>query len=160
MNSADRNQLRGGRNLSVSVGADLELYAVRHYFLEVEARGTYPLKSGKIVGERSVLAGLRLSRGVGENGRVRPYVDVLFGRGQMDYQRGGYVVPGFLYTRSSSNVFDGGAGVEFDVTDRFAFKVDGQVQHWSTPVLTSGSAYSKQVSVGVAYRIGAGGGPR
>ena len=81
-----------------------------------------------------------------------------FGRGGIEYVNGGYVAPPLVYYSSNTNVYGGGGGLEFDVARGFGLKVEGQVQHWSTPVVSSGTIYPKQVSAGVVYRFGAIGG--
>ena len=156
-----RTSFTGGKNIAFTAGIDVGVYSIGgRYLLGIEGRGTYPVAGGQIVEERSVLGGVRITREPGETGRLRPYLNVLFGRGQMDYQNGGYLVPGLLYSRTASNVLDGGGGVELDVTDHFSGKVDVQEQHWNTPVVSSGAVYSTQVSIGLVYRIGAGRFPR
>ncbi|AFL86668.1 hypothetical protein Terro_0319 [Terriglobus roseus DSM 18391] len=150
----------GGKNASVTAGFDVGVYSLGRYTVGVEARGRYPGYSGKIVGERNILGGLRIAREPSSNGRLRPYVDGLFGRGQMNYQQGGYVVSNLLYTQTASNVYAGGAGVEYDVTQHFSGKLDGQVERWNTPVPKGGVVHSTVISLGLVYRFGAGEGPR
>lgn len=151
--------LPGGKNLGITAGLDLDVYAVGPFRLAAEVRGTYPVSSGTIVGERDLLGGVRMAYETSSVHPLRPYVDAHFGRGQMNYPRG-YQVGNLLYQQTASNVYGGGGGLEVDLTDQFSFKVDGQAQHWSTPVVTGSSVLSGQVSVGVAYRLFAGSGPR
>ena len=155
----------GGRNISITAGGDLGVWAPGQYSLAVEVRGTYPIDSGHIVGEKSVLGGLRFSREPSSAGFfhvLRPYVNVLFGRGQLEYQSGGYVVlsQNTIYLSNNSNVFDAGGGLEVDVTRRFSLKLDTQVQQWKTPIPGALTINSNQFSAGVTYRFGAGAGPR
>lgn len=147
----------GGKNLIVTAGADLGFYTLGHYNIAAEVRGSFPIDSGTIVSERALLGGVRVS--YESNKPVRPYLDALFGRGQMDYQNGGMAVGNLLYKQTAGNVFGGGGGVEWDVLRQISFKVDAQLQQWSTPVNERGFARSGQVSIGAAYRFGAGAGP-
>ncbi|WP_074653577.1 outer membrane beta-barrel protein [Terriglobus roseus] len=150
----------GGKNVGVTAGFDIGVYALGRYVLGIEARGRLPVDKGNIVSETNVMGGLRIAREPVEGGRFRPYVDGLFGRGQMTYQNGGFVYTNLLYTQTAGAVYGGGVGVEYDVSQHFSAKIDGQVEHWSTPVTTNGSVHSTVASVGVAYRFGAGEGPR
>jgi hypothetical protein len=155
----------GGRNLGITAGVDLSVASFSRYVISAEARGTYPVAKGTIVAEKSVSVGGRISReplgALGIGGRFRPYVDGLIGRGQMNYQRGGYVVDrDLLYTQTASWVYGGGGGVEYDLTRTISAKLDVQAQHWSTPVVNSGSVIAFQAGAGVAYRFGGGSGPR
>jgi hypothetical protein len=151
---------QGGKNVSVTAGFDIGVYAFGRYELGVEVRGTYPVDNGNIVSEKSLMGGLRIARETEGNGHFRPYIDGLYGRGQMNYENGGFVVTNLLYTQTAGSVFGGGVGVEYDVSRHFSAKLDGQVEHWSTPVTTTGSVHSTVLSVGVAYRFGAGEEPR
>ena len=94
-------------------------------------------------------------------GPVRPYFDFLYGRGELNYQSGGFVVPSqeFRYLQTTSNVASPGIGFEVDVSPRFAVLFDGQVQIWSVPFDPSrGSASSGHIislpgTLGVVYRF-------
>ena len=151
--------LNGGRNLGFTAGLDV---AIRPFFgltPSAEVRGTYPLDSGQIAGEESVLAGLRVGK---RFNHVRPYADILFGRGALNYQSGGYVVPAqdFKYIRSTTNVVSPGIGVEVDLTERFSLLIDGQLQRWQVPfdpsrsTINSSHVLSTPGTLGVVYRFG------
>ena len=146
--------LSGGRNLSFTLGGDLGFYHYRSVLLSAEARGTYPLDKGNVDAQKSVLGGLRVES---RYSRAVVFGNVLAGRGAIEYVNGGYVVPPLVYFSSTTSVYDGGLGVEFDVSPRLALKAEAQVQHWDTPVTTA--IYAKQVGVGVVYRFGANGRP-
>jgi hypothetical protein len=148
----------GGNNLSVIAGADIGFYSLGHYEFAGEVRGSLPVDQGKIVGQRALQGGLRVS--YESSHTLRPYVDALFGRGQMDYQQGGYPVGNLLYKQTAGNVYGGGGGVEWDLMRQISLKADAQVNQWSTPVTERGYVRSVQFSVGAAYRFGAGAGPR
>jgi hypothetical protein len=165
LNADQTTTFEGGRNVAFTAGGDLGFFSPGRYSLAAEVRGSYPMASGNIVTEKSILGGVRFSRepaGEGFAGVFRPYVDVLFGRGQMDYQNGGYITPGLLFYQSNSNILQGGGGIELDLLRQFSLKIDLQAQHWKTPVLEPNSTtlWSKQGGVGVTYRFGAGTGPR
>jgi hypothetical protein len=153
---------QGGRNLAFAAGGDFGFYAPGRYSLAAEVRGSIPMNSGDIVGEKSILGGLRFSREpAGDHALpIRPYVDILFGRGQLNYQNGGYVTPYFILLSNNSNTLEAGGGVEMDVARNFSVKLDAQVQTWKTPIPGVDTLYSKHAGVGVTYRLGAGSGPR
>ena len=153
----------GGKNVALTAGANLGFLSFGHFMLGAEVRGSYPLDRGHIVGEKSILGGARMTYETG--GLIRPYVDGLFGRGQMNYQDGGYKLltpSGFTlgYSQTATNIYDFGGGLEFDVFRQISLKADVQAQHWNTPVIANGSVWSGQASIGAAYRFGAGQGPR
>lgn len=152
-----------GRNLTFSLGADLGVYTFHGARLGAEVRGGLPINSGQVDGQKSILGGIRVTHepsGYGFLGRVRPYADVLAGRGQLTYQNGGYPVPGFLVLSSNSAVYAAGGGFEFDVTRAFSIKADAQFQRWNTPVNASGVLHVPQGGVGIVFRYGTGRGPR
>jgi hypothetical protein len=139
--------LLGGHNLSVTAGADLAFPKFFHVRPAIEVRGTYPIHGGTIDSQKSILAGPRFE---GIIGRFHPYGDILIGRGGIDYPRG-YYYNGFIYYSSNTNVYSGGGGLNYDLSPRVAVKADFQIQHWSTPVVPSGTIYSKPITFGVVY---------
>lgn len=151
--------LQTGRNASITAGADLGFRQFFGLSPAVEIRGTYPVDSGEVAGEESVEAGLRIGK---RYTHFRPYADILFGRGELNYQNGGYIVAAqsFRYLQSTTNVISPGIGVDLDVSEHYAVVVDGQFQHWDLPFSTGanpatpGSIYSKVITVGVVYRFG------
>jgi len=146
-----------GKNVLITAGLDVGFYSFGHYTVGAEVRGSFPVESGKFVGERAILGGARLS--YESNKPLRPYIDALVGRGQMDYQNGGLVKGNLLYRQTAGNVFGGGGGVEWDMLRQISLKADVQIEQWSTPVVERGFVRGGQVSVGAAYRFGAGAGP-
>lgn len=151
--------LEESRNLSFTAGIDVGFHPFFGFLPAVEVRGTLPLDRGQLVGEKSALAGLRVEK---RFNRIRPYVNILAGRGELDYQNGGFIVPAqnYRYIQTTSNVISPGIGVEFDLTEHFAALLDGQFQHWDIPFSTGanpaepGSLYSKVGTIGVVYRFG------
>ena len=93
--------------------------------------------NGSIVGEEHAEGGLRLGK---RYGSFRPYVDFLFGRGELNYQNGGLAVPmqAFRYIQTTSNVVSPGLGFEVDVSEQLAVRFDGQYQIWNVPFDPSG----------------------
>lgn len=148
----------GGRNFSLTAGVDLGLANIRRFEISAEVRGTYPLSSGHVDGQRSVLAGLRGSRTIAGSTRhaVTPFVELLAGRGSIHYVDGGYPMPPLLYSYSTGNVYSAGGGLELRLTAALSFVAEAQFQRWATPVATAGHIASKQGSGGVVYRFGAG----
>jgi hypothetical protein len=150
--------LLGGRNLGVTAGLDVGFKPFRGFLPSVEVRGTYPINDGAIVGEEHAEGGLRVQK---RYRAFRPYVDFLFGRGELNYQNGGIAVPqqAFRYIQTTSNVISPGIGFEVDVTPRIAVLVDGQVQIWSVPFDPSGASagsghiFSYPGTIGVVYRF-------
>ncbi len=145
--------LSGGKNLSIIAGADLGLASWRGIRPEIEARGVYPVDKGSIDSQKSILGGLKVDFLL--NHRLRPYGDVLFGRGEMDYQPG-YLFNNEVYQLTTTNVYSGGGGVDYDLNDQLAIKVDAQIQRWGYAPTPSGNLYSKLGTVGVIYRFNFG----
>ncbi len=151
--------LQTARNASITAGADIGFRRFFGVSPAIEFRGTYPIHSGQVAGEESVEGGLRVGK---RYTHFRPYADLLFGRGQLNYQNGGYIVPSqsFRYLQSTTNVISPGIGVDLDVTEHYAVLVDGQFQHWNLPFSTGanpatpGSIDSKVLTIGVVYRFG------
>ncbi|MCU1323361.1 MAG: hypothetical protein JWM43_3010 [Acidobacteriaceae bacterium] len=140
----------GGRNLSLTAGADLTLHSYYGLTPSIELRGTYPFKSGTIASEKAFLGGLKLEKRFGP---LHPYADFLVGRGQIDYQNGGFVSGRFIYTYSSSTVYSPGVGVDYDLTDHWALKADYQYQLWTTYPLELKILKPSVFTGGVVYRF-------
>jgi hypothetical protein len=148
----------GGRGLNLTAGVDLRILSYRGFLPSVEVRGTKTIDSGLVDAQKNVVGGLKVER---IYGRSHVYGDFLYGRGEIDYQQGGYVNPQrtVVYLSSNSGVSSFGGGVDYDVTHHFAAKVDFQLQHYDTPVSTFASIYSKNVTAGVVYRFDFNRGP-
>lgn len=150
--------LYGSRNLGITAGLDVGLHPIFHLLPSIEVRGTYPINSGSVVGQKHAEGGLRVQKRIGI---FRPYADFLFGRGEMNYQNGGLPVPqqAFRYIQTTSNVISPGIGFETDITPHFALLLDGQFQIWSIPFDPSGRTpnsshiYSMPGTIGVVYRF-------
>jgi len=145
--------LSGGKNLGLTAGADVSVRSFYGFRPSLEGRGTYPIDGGHIDAQRSALGGIRVERYVLPGLRV--YGDFLLGRGQIDYQNGGYPSPDgeFLILRSTGNVFSPGAGAEYRLTQHVTGLVDVQFQHWDSPATASGHLWSTPVMLGARYRF-------
>lgn len=145
--------LTTGKNLGLTAGIDLRVYQYHRFLPSIEVRGTEPVfHKGPVDSQKNALVGLKVER---IYGHAHPYVDFLIGRGEIDYQSGGFVNPAgtYNYLYTVSNVFSPGFGVDYDLTHYWAAKFDFQLQHYDTPVVTSGSIYAKSISVGAVYRF-------
>lgn len=151
--------LEGARNAGITAGADIGFRRFFGFSPAIEVRGTYPIDSGQVAGEESLEGGLRVGK---RYTHFRPYADILIGRGQLNYENGGFIVPAqnFRYIQSTTNVISPGIGVDVDITDRYGLLIDGQFQHWSLPFSTGsdpatpGGIFSKVLTIGVVYRFG------
>ena len=147
--SGTYTNLLGGRNLDITAGVDLAFKSYYHFRPAAEIRGTYPIYNGQIDAQRNVLGGLRIEY---PYGRLHPYVDFLVGRGQIDYQRGGFLVGNFLFIRSLTTVYSPGLGVNFDVTEHWSGKADFQYQSWDIP-FPPNTLHPKVLSLGAVYHF-------
>ena len=149
--------IEGGRNISITAGGDAMFGLLTyHGFLPgIEIRCTSPaISKGEIDSQQNFLGGLKAER---HYGKLHPYFDVLFGRGEIDYSKAGLLNPQktILYEKSNSNVIAAGVGFDYDVFSSLALKVDVQFQDYSTvPVTTSGSATATSFTIGATYRFG------
>jgi len=145
--------LSGGKNLGLTAGVDVGIRSYYGFRPSLEGRGTYPIDGGTIDAQRSALGGVRVERRVLPSLRV--YGDFLLGRGQIDYQRGGYPAPegDFLILKSTGNVFSPGVGAEYRLTEYLSGLVDVQFQHWDTPATPSGHLWATPIMVGARYRF-------
>ena len=144
-----------GRNLSITAGADATFQPRFGLYPGIEVRGTYPVNSGSVDGEKNLLGGLVVGRHLG---RIQPYGDILVGRGEIHFKTP-YPNPTDteVYIQTASTVISPGAGADVLLTDRFALKADFQFQHYESPVTASGAVYSKAFTLGLTYRLPFGG---
>jgi hypothetical protein len=151
-NGNGSNLWYGGRNLGISAGVNLRIWQFHGFLPSVEIRGTYPVSSGTIAGEKNGLAGIKIEKPFG---RYHPYCDFFFGRSSINYQGRGYIAPNGLviYQETYSNVLSPGVGVDIDLTHHFAAKLDAQLWHQNVPVTASGTLNSFAVTVGAIYRF-------
>jgi len=144
----------GGKNLAITAGADVTYLGFRRFLPAFELRGTYPIDDGHISSEKNFLLGPKVTYPIG---RLHPYADLLVGRGTLDYLNGGIIVitpnSALLYLSTNTFIFSPGVGLDYSLTHNIEAKVDGQFQHWNTPVTSSGSIYSKALTVGFVYNF-------
>jgi hypothetical protein len=143
--------LSGGRNLSFVVGADLGFVPIHGVRPKLEVRGLYPMDGGNIASQRSVLFGPRFDFLL--NRRLHPYGDFVFGRGQVNYESGGYPFGGSVYLETTTNVYSPGGGVDYDLSPHLSIKADAQFQRWGYMPTPSGSVWSKVGTIGVVYHF-------
>ena len=139
-----------GKNLAITAGIDM---TVRPFFgvsPGIEVRGTYPVNSGAVAGERNLLGGLRLEK---QFRFARVYGDLLVGRGEIVYN------PPFLdvgaqlfYLQNISNVISPGGGAEVDLSRHFALRGDIQYQRYAAPV-PAGHVWATPVTAALVYRF-------
>lgn len=146
--------LSGGKNLSFVAGADLGFPPIHRVRPVFEIRGIHFMDGGSIDSQKSAYFGGRADFLL--NHRLRPYGDFLFGRGQMNYESGGYVFGNSVYIETTTNVYSPGAGFDYDLDRHFSLKVDAQFQHWGYAPTSSGGIWSKVGTVGVVYRFNFG----
>jgi hypothetical protein len=101
--SGDYIGLSGGKNLGITAGVDLGLIPYHGVRPTVEVRGTFPIDDGHIASQKSILFGPRFDFLL--NRRLRPYGDFLFGRGEMDYNNGGYIIGNEIFLLTTTNVW-------------------------------------------------------
>jgi opacity protein-like surface antigen len=142
--------LEGGKNLGITAGADLTFLPFQLVRPSFEIRGTYPVDKGTISSQKNFLVGPKVEHTFG---RLHPYVDFLIGRGEIDYNQGGFAVGDILYISSNSTIYSPGAGVDFNFTRRIDLKADFQYQHWDAPVVVSGVIHPVALTLGAVYRF-------
>ena len=143
-------QVLNGHNLSITAGADVTTRPYYGLHPSLEVRGTYPVDSGTIAGEKSILAGLKLEHQIGN---FHPYANFLIGRGEIDYHSGGITVGNLTYLASTSTVFSPGLGLDYDLTPHFALKADYQYQNWTTYPLAPGVLTPSVITAAIIYRF-------
>ena len=142
--------LEGGKNLGITVGADLTFLNFRQFRPSFEARGTYPINKGHISSQKNFLLGPKVEYPLG---KFHPYADFLIGRGQIDYHDPGFIFGNILHINSNTLVYSPGVGLDYNLTHNLAIEADVQFQHWNTPVVSSGSIHPTAVTFGVVYNI-------
>jgi hypothetical protein len=144
--------LGGGRNLGITAGFDVGFKPFYRLYPTAEIRGTYPFNGGQVDAQENVLYGIKIEK---LYRRFHPYGNFLVGRDKITYQNGGYpdATGTLLYLSSVSNIFSYGGGVDLDINDTLALKVDAQFQQIGVPVNTTGHIFAKPLSVGIVYRF-------
>ncbi|MGF7183655.1 hypothetical protein [Tunturiibacter psychrotolerans] len=141
---------QGAKSFDITSGGNLTLLMYRYLNTGVEVRGSYPIHSGSVIGQKSILVGPKFEY---PKSVLRPYADLLVGRGRISYLDGGYVAGTVKYIRSDSAVFSPGIGCDLYLTHRIAMRVDIQYQSWDSPAASSGRITPGLVSVGGTYNF-------
>jgi hypothetical protein len=142
--------LEGGKNLGITAGADLTFLAFRQFRPSFEVRGTYPIDEGHISSQKNFLLGPKVEYPLG---RLHPYADFFFGRGEIDYLNGGLIFGDVRYITTNTFVYSPGVGLDYSLTHNLALKVDAQFQHWNTPAVASGVIHPTALTAGVVYNF-------
>jgi hypothetical protein len=143
--------LEGGRNVGITGGVDLGFRPFFRLRPSLEVRGTYPTHDDGIDSQRNVLVGGKIERAFG---RLRPYGDVLYGRGALNFPQGFPDPTGqVMYARTVGSVIAFGGGLDYDLTPHLALKADVQVEQYATPVTVSGHVDAKSGTAGLVYRF-------
>src|ERR1700727_1251567 len=109
--------LEGGKNLGITAGADLTFLAFRTFRPSFELRGTYPIDKGHISSQKTFLLGPKVEYPIG---RLHPYVDLLFGRGQINFAPPGFIFGNFRYISTNTFVYSPGVGLDYSLTHNLA----------------------------------------
>ena len=149
--TATNTGLASGKNAGITAGVDIGFLPLFRLYPSAELRGNFAFDQGSVEGQKSVLGGLTIAAHLG---RIQPYGDFLFGRGEMNYGSGFQRShTNIFYTQSSSNVISPGGGVDLTLSDRWAMKFDVQLQHWSSPVTPTGHQYATAGTLGISYHF-------
>jgi hypothetical protein len=142
--------LQDNSNLDITSGADLTLLAFRRVNPTVEVRGSYPFRSGSVIGQKNFLAGPKFEF---PKKSIQPYVNFFVGRGRISYLDGGYIYGNLKYIRSDSLILSPGAGLNLYANRRTAVTLDFQYQYWSTPAAPSNRLDPKSISLGFTHNF-------
>ena len=122
------------------VGGDFS-HAIRFHAILPSVELRYTWSTGQVVTEDSIMGGLKLETKIH---RFHPYGNILVGYGLINYVDVGQ--------NDNTIAYGGGLGLDFDVTQHFALKVDAQEEIWHLGH-TSNALTPQMLSVGILYRI-------
>jgi hypothetical protein len=128
-----------------TVGGD-----VTHHFhlLDGSLEARYTRATGDPVSESSFAGGIKAEKAYRS---FHPYVDLLIGQGNITFIRP-IIYPTGPYAGDNSIIYVAGAGLDYDITPRFALKLDGQIQSWKVGSEAARLTPSA-ITLGVVYRI-------
>ena len=133
------------RDFGYTFGGDIQ----RHFhLLDAALDVRYTSATGNFADESTFMGGFRAGRSYR---RFHPYIEVMVGHGNIRFDHP-EVFNNPNYTHDDSTVYDGGIGLDYSLTPRFAVKVDAQVQRWRTG-LQSQVFNPNTISVGVVYHV-------
>jgi hypothetical protein len=112
----------------------------------LEFRGT--IAPGPTVNENTYGGGVKVEHPIW---RLHPYADFLVSAGTITFKHPNIDSRGRLYKSDNSIVYTYGGGVDYDLTPRWAAKVDYQGEHWNLG--TSQTLTPQVLTIGVVYRI-------
>ncbi len=143
--------LNSGKNASITAGVDYGFFRLWRIDPAVELRGTFPFDKGHVDSQENGLIGLRVASPFG---RYRPYVNLLYGRGEITYAT---PLPSphanVFYTDNSTNVVSPGGGVDIRLGPGFSGKLDVQYERLSTPVTPTPHIYATAANIGLVYNL-------
>jgi hypothetical protein len=133
-------------NNGVTFGLDYARYYRLPFTPSLVFRGK--IAPGNTVGERTFGGGLKAERAIGA---FRPYGDFLISSGVITFTHPVIDFRGRLYTSDNSIVYSAGGGVDVDLTETWAARVDYQYEWWSIGI--NQNFNPSALSIGVVYRF-------
>lgn len=139
------------RSLGLTLCVDTVVFAMPALSVATEARVTAPMNASEVT-ESNALGGIRIDR---QDGPVRLWGDVLYGRAQMDYAGQGISVPqgSVAYTQSRSAIYMFGFGTSIDLTPTLSIYFDQQLERLSSPVTSNRHALALPLTLGLSFHL-------
>ena len=132
------------RNTGATVGVDIDVFRLLPY-TELGLDLRTGASAGPITNQYMYGGGPRFAMNLG---RVKPYVDVLFGQGRGTFKTS----TESFYTHDNSRTIDYGGGLDYQLSRFWAVRADIQRERWDfsvhQPVFSPTAA-----SVGVSYQV-------
>jgi hypothetical protein len=142
----------GGKNLSLTGGADIIFRPLSRVQPGLEARAIIPVDSRNIDGEKCILGGARVEYA---HGRIHPYADFLLGYGRLTFVHPITYATG-PYTGNNADVYGGGGGLDYTMMRNITLRVDAQKQYWKILKDPGGFYPPTSISIGVVYLFNVG----
>ncbi|WP_420237442.1 outer membrane protein [Telmatobacter bradus] len=147
--AAGLNTQINGWNTSGILGLQRDFRPIFHLEPSLEVRGIYPLQNGSAAAERSGMGGVNLGH---RFGKFKLYGSGEYGRGKIQFPSG-YAYGDYYYVDWASNVYAVGGGVDYHLFGRWSIKADYLQQHWTVPMVSTGSTWTPVGSLSVVYRF-------